>query len=241
MFLYKNKILITGGSGRFGKILKEESIKYKFNFLFPKKKIFNILSIKNIENYVKKEKPKYLIHLAGFSRPMKAHEEKIWESIDKNIIGTANVTKICIKYNIKLIYVSTCYVYPGTKGNYIESDPLLPSNNYAWSKLGGECSVHMYKNSLILRASITEEPFVHKAAFIDFKTNFIFHKDLIKGILNSINLKGVLNVGGKAQTVYKFAKKYNPNIKKLFAKKILGKNANLNFSMNVKKFQNIND
>ena len=49
---------------------------------------------------------------------MEIHNKDISESIDKNIIGTANVTKICSDLKIKLIYISTCYVYPGIKGNY---------------------------------------------------------------------------------------------------------------------------
>ena len=38
------------------------------------------------------------------------------------------------------------------KGNYSEEDPVKPWNNYGWSKLGGECAVQMYKNSLILES-----------------------------------------------------------------------------------------
>tara|TARA_B100001996_G_scaffold97211_1_gene72766 strand:- start:15 stop:743 length:729 start_codon:yes stop_codon:yes gene_type:complete len=242
MFLYKNKIVVTGGSGRFGKIIKENAHKFKCNFLFPNKKSFNILNLKSIKKYLSNKKPKYLIHLAGLSRPMDLHKKFISESIDKNIIGTANVTKICSQYKIKLIYISTCYVYPGIKGNYSEKSPLLPINNYAWSKLGGESSVQMYKNSLILRASITEKPFVHKGAFTDFKTNFIFHEDLIKNIIKIKDYKGVVNIGGKSQSVYNFAKKYNKNIKKISARKLLGKKAKLNITMNINKFRKlIND
>ena len=79
-----------------------------------------------------------MIHLAGLSRPMSVHDKDIVKSIDLNIIGTANVTKACSNNNVKLIYFSTNYVYPGTEGDYSESDALLPVNNYAWSKLGGE-------------------------------------------------------------------------------------------------------
>ena len=57
-----------------------------------------------------------------------------------NIIGTANITKICKKYNLKLIYFSTGYVYEGKKGNYCENDPVKPFNNYGLSKLAGECA-----------------------------------------------------------------------------------------------------
>ena len=124
MSLYKNKIVITGGSGRFGKQLKK--VKNKYTLLFPNKEKLNILKIKNIKNYLVKQKPKYLIHLAGLSRPMIIHEKNLNKSIDLNIIGTANITKICSELGIKLIYFSTCYVYPGTKGNYKETDALLP-------------------------------------------------------------------------------------------------------------------
>ena len=145
----KKNIVITGGSGRFGQYLKETKTKYKL--FFPNKKKLNILKVSSIENFIQKNKVDIVIHLAGLSRPMEIHNKNIQKSIDLNIIGTANVTKICSKYNIKLIYFSTNYVYPGTKGNYSEKDPLLPVNNYAWSKLGGEASVQLYKNSLILR------------------------------------------------------------------------------------------
>ena len=115
MFLYKNKIVITGGSGRFGSELKK--IKNKYKLLFPNKRKLNILNLKNIKKYLKAQKPNYLIHLAGLSRPMEIHEKHINKSIDLNIIGTANITKACSKFGIKLIYFSTSYVYPGTKGN----------------------------------------------------------------------------------------------------------------------------
>ena len=242
MLSYKNRIVFTGGTGRFARAFKEIENKSKYNFYFPEKKKLNILDIKTINKYIKRIKPKYLIHLAGLSRPMSLHEQDICQSIDKNIIGTANITKICSKFNVKLIYISTCYVYPGIKGNYNEDSSLKPLNNYAWSKLGGESSVVLYKNSLILRVSATEKPFVHKAAFYDFKTNFIFHEDLVKNILKIINQKGIINIGGKSQSVYKFAKNYNPQIKKISAKKILGKKAPLNITMNINKFKKlIND
>ena len=237
MFLYKNRIVITGGTGRFGLELKK--VKNKYKLFFPKKNELNILKTKSIKNYLKLKKPKYLIHLAGLSRPMKMHETFLSKSIDLNIIGTANVTKVCSDLNVKLIYFSTSYVYPGTKGNYKEEDSLLPNNNYAWSKLGGESAVQMYSNSLILRICMTEKPFVHNKAFADFITNFIFHEDIAKYLFKLINKKGVINVGGKIQSVYNFVKKYNKKIKKNYAKKILGRKFPCNPSMNINKLKKI--
>ena len=236
MAINKKKIDVTGGSGRFGKILQKNVGK---NYLFPSKNELDILELKSLFKYIKKNRPKYLIHLAGLSRPMSIHEKKIEKSIQLNIIGTANVVLACSKFNIKVIYFSTSYVYPGTRGNYEETDPLLPSNNYSWSKLGGECAVKMYKNSLILRVSMTEKPFVHKEAFANMYTNFIFHEEFIKIFKKIIDKKGIINIGGKSQSVFDFAKKYNNNIKKIFIKNKETFKVPLNSSMSLKKINKI--
>ena len=210
------KILVTGGEGRFSKVLKNK--KSKFNFIFRNKKQLNILSETSIINNIKKFKPHYLMHLAGLSRPMKIHDKNIKKSIKLNIIGTANIVRACIEKNLKLIYFSTSYVYEGKKGRYKETDPVLPWNNYGWSKLGGECAVQMYKNSLILRTCMTERPFVHKSAFANVKTNFIYHDDFIEIFLKILNKKGIFNIGGKPQTLYQFAKNENKAVKKVLSK-----------------------
>jgi len=230
----KNLILVTGGNGRFANILKKENI--KLNLYFANKIECNILKISSLEKIVKKIKPKFIMHCASLSRPMKIHETDISKSINLNIIGTANVTKICIKYNIKLIYFSTGYVYEGIFGNYTEQDPVKPFNNYGLSKLGGECAVSMYKNSLILRLTMTEKPFLHKKAFSNLKTNFMYHEDLIKILPKIIHKNGILNIGGKSQSVYSFAKKDNPKIKKIIANKNLFP---LNQTMSLKKLKKI--
>jgi len=65
---------------------------------------------------------------------------------------------------------------------------------------------------------MTEKPFVHKSAFANVKTNFIYHDDFIKIFLKILNKTGIFNIGGKAQTVYQFAKNGNKNVKKIFSK-----------------------
>ena len=207
------KIIVTGGSGRFAQELKK--VKSRYKFFFRNKKQLNILSIKSIENNFSKFKPDCILHLAGLSRPMSIHDKDINKSIDLNIIGTSNLVKICNKKKIKIIFFSTGYLYPGTKGNYTEKDPLLPWNNYGWSKLGAESAVQMYKNSLIIRACMTEKPFLHKSAFSNVRSNFIFHDNFAKIFIKIINKKGVINIGGKSQTIFQFAKKYNKDVKKI--------------------------
>ena len=209
----KNLILVTGGQGRFAKVLKKNN---KFlNLYFASKKECNILNIKSLEKIIKKLNPKIILHCAGLSRPMEIHQKNIEKSIDLNIVGTANVVKVCKKNNIKIIYFSTGYVYEGKKGNYSEKDPVKPFNNYGLSKLGGECAVMMYKNSLILRITMTESPFMHKKAYTNLKSNFMFHEDLIKILPKIINYERILNEGGKTQSVFSFAKLHNKKVKKI--------------------------
>ena len=86
------------------------------------------------------------------------------------------------------------------------------------SKLAGELAVQMYKNSLILRVSMTEEPFVHEAAYANVKSNFMYHKEAANLLLKVLNKKGIYNFGGKSQTVFNFIRKKNKNIKKKFSK-----------------------
>ena len=161
----QKKIIFTGGTGRFAQVFKKITTKEKI--FFPRRNQLNIENYKSIKTYLNKIKPNYLIHAAALSRPMKIHEKEISKSINTNIIGTANIVKACLEKNIKLIYFSTNHVYQGIRGSYKETDPVLPINKYAISKFGGECSVQMYPNSLILRICMTERPFVHKKAFND--------------------------------------------------------------------------
>ena len=168
---------------------------------------------------------------------MSIHEKKIEKSIDINIIGTANIVKACKRKKIKLIYFSTGYVYNGSKGNYSENDGTKPFNNYGLSKLGGECAVSMYINSLILRITMIEKPFPYKKAFYDLKSNFMFHEDLVKILPKIINQHGILNVGGKSQSVYSFAKKNNINVKRAKANK--SQTLPLNQTMSLSKLRKI--
>lgn len=230
----KKPILVTGGNGRFAKVLKIKN--KKLNLKFLTKKELNILNLKSIEKCIRKNQPKIIIHTAGLSRPMDQHESNISKSINLNIIGTANLVKVCQKYKIKIIYFSTNYVYECSKGNYKETDGVKPINNYGLSKMGGEASVLMYKNSLVLRIQMTEKPFAYKKAFTNLYSNYIFHEDIVPMLPKLINSYGIINVGGKPQSVYNFARKYNKNT-------IKAKNREINYplkqTMSLKKLKKL--
>ena len=79
------------------------------------------------------------------------------------------------------------------------------------------------------------EPFIHKKAFSNVKTNFIFHKEVANILFKVLSLKGILNIGGKTQYPFNFGKKYNKNLKKKLAKKKFPRNP----SMNIKKLKRL--
>jgi len=233
--MYKPKILVTGGDGRFAKILKEKNL--KLNLYFASKKECNILSINSLTKIIKKIKPKIVLHTAGLSRPMNIHEKDINKSINLNIIGTSNLVKVCNQFKIKIIYFSTSYVYEGLTGNYKETDPVKPFNNYGLSKLGGECAVRMYQNSLTLRITMTEKPFIFKKAYDNLIANYMYHEDLVDMLPKIINQKGIINIGGKTQSIYNFAKSKNLDVKK--AKLINTKKLPLRQNMNIGKLNKL--
>jgi dTDP-4-dehydrorhamnose reductase len=84
---------------------------------------------------------------------------------------------------------------------------------------------------------MTEKPFVHKKAFSDVEMNFMFHETLAKNLLKLIDKKGIINVGGKKQSVLNFANKYNKNIDKISARKIYGLDFPLKQSMNINLYK----
>lgn len=231
------KIVFTGGSGRFGSIIKKSKSKYKL--FFPSRKELDVNNLTKIKNYLKKIRPNYLVHMAAVSRPMSIHEKNINLSIKTNIIGTSNVVLACSEKNIKLVYFSSSYVYPGVSGNYKETDPVKPEMNYSKSKLGGECAVSMYKNSLILRICMTEKPFKHDKALVDAKTSFMYQDEFKEIFFKLINKKGIINIGGKSQSIYNFAKKDNPKVKKIYLKNIKDVTFPKNSSINISKLKKI--
>ena len=66
---------------------------------------------------------------------------------------------------------------------------------------------------------MTEKPFVHSKAFANVKTSFMYHQDVVKILFKLLHKKGVINIGGKSQNIYEFAKKENKKVKKIYMRK----------------------
>tara|TARA_R100001377_G_scaffold16191_2_gene8231 strand:- start:2013 stop:2735 length:723 start_codon:yes stop_codon:yes gene_type:complete len=237
------KILITGGNGEFCKHLIVQAIFLKgiHTFLTPTKKELDIRDSVSIDRYVQThlEQFDYVIHAGAITRPMVIHEDNPSLSIHTNIIGTSNVVLMCEKYNKKIIYISTDYVYEGIDGNYKETDAMKPFTKYGWSKLGGECAVQMYDNHLILRMAMNKKPFPHPKALKDMRKSLMYIEDAAKITLQLLDEIGTINVGGKSQSVYDFVKEENVNVKPIYLKDISDVNMATDCSMDTAKMKKV--
>ncbi len=199
-------VLLSGGSGSLGKELVRINKHYKV--VAPSSAEMYLCSQDSIFEQVSRVKPDIFLHCGALTKPMSCHDENPQKSIQSNILGTSYVTLACIEYGVKLVYISTDYVYPGIDGHYQENDPVQPINKYAWSKIGGECAVQMYDNSLILRVAFLARPFLHPKAFTDAYKSNLYHDEIAPIILQLLDkdTKGILNVGGERKSIYEFAK-----------------------------------
>lgn len=206
--LEQDKVIFTGGSGLLGGEFKQIFP----NINYPSRAEFDVTDYPLMEKYLEEKSISLIIHAAAFTSPPKINEDPLL-AIDVNIIGTANLVKLCACHGIKLVYISTDYVFKGDQGNYREDDPVYPVNKYAWSKLGGECSVRLYDNSLIIRTTFGPNVFPFEKAFVDQWTSresVAVIARMIASVLDK-DVIGTLHVGGKKKTVFEYAKNLDPS------------------------------
>lgn len=198
-----SKIIFTGGSG----LLGSEFRKIRPDIDYPWWEDFNVTNYNQMKEYVRSNGCGLIIHAAAFTSPPLIDKDPL-QAIDVNIIGTANVVKLCMEFDLRLIYICTDYVFKGDKGDYKEDDPVYPVNKYAWSKLGGECAVRMYGKSLIIRTTFAPNVFPFEKAFVDQWTSRESVSVIAKMIEKLIDkdITGTIHVGGRRKTVYEFAK-----------------------------------
>jgi len=232
------RILISGGEGRFAQAFIKHNKEHEL--FAPNKRVMDITNKAAIEKMMTDYyPPDIFLHAAAFTRPMSKHNDDPIQSVNTNIIGTANIVMACIEYDIKLIYISTDYVYPGITGNYKEDDPLLSVNKYGWSKMGGECAVRLYDNSLILRMCMNNKPFPHLKAIVDIKKSLIYDDEAAQITHRLLGEKGIINVGGKSRSIYDFAKEENPDIEKMYFDDVKDVEIAKNTTLNIDKMKRL--
>lgn len=138
-----HKILVTGGNGMVGSL-----VNFGIRLNHKELDVCNNTNIKKVFSYYK---PSAILHLAALDinscqlNPKKAYEV--------NVLGTLNIAKECRENMIKMIYISSCIIFDGTKRTpYTEDDIPTPIHLYGLTKAIGESiTLDLIPNSIIIR------------------------------------------------------------------------------------------
>lgn len=207
------KILITGGSGLLGNYLVK-ILEKDHEVIAPLHKHLDITNYSLLCETIHLDKPDLVIHCAAIAKFAVAEGKPI-DTINTNIIGTSNIARLCISYNIRMIYISTSHVFDGTEGNYKSTDKVNPLTKYSKSKVAGEMATLIHENSLVIRTEFCEEIFPFETAYVDKFSS----KEYIDIIAPKIaekclsDITGICHVGGPRRSFYEFGKIRNPNVK----------------------------
>ena len=147
------KILILGSEGQLGYEFKNYLEKIENVYSFSHKEV-DILDIKKLDNILKEIRPDIVINCVAYTKVDKCEDETDLAFLI-NSIGAKNISYLSYKYNSKIIYFSTDYIFDGEKKlPYNEFDKPNPLSIYGRSKLFGEKYTKEFNpNHLIIRIS----------------------------------------------------------------------------------------
>ncbi len=150
-----HNILVTGSKGQLGSELREISENYKYNFYFTDKEKLDITDENDIELFVKSNNIDIIINCAAYTAVDKAEEDETNANM-VNHLAVKYLSQIAKDNNIKLIHISTDYVFDGRNYKpYSEDDRVDPNGVYGKTKLDGEDAMREINplNSIIIRTS----------------------------------------------------------------------------------------
>ena len=148
-------ILVTGSNGQVGSEIKELSKDYPYNFFFTTRNDLDITSKDDIRNFCKTNNINVIINCAAYTAVDKAESDEI----NADLVNRKAVKKLSIiakELNIKLIHISTDYVFDGKNFKpYVEEFQTNPQSVYGKTKLDGENEMRDINplNSIIIRTS----------------------------------------------------------------------------------------
>ena len=155
------KVLVTGSEGQLGQSLKLVSKNYsKIEWNFFSKKQLDIRKFDQIIRVVLNKKIQIIINCAAYTN-VENSEREFTKAFEVNSNGVKNLVNVCEKLKLKLIHISTDYVFDGKKnGEYQENNKTNPISIYAKSKFEGENNViRSNSETLVIRTSWLFSPY----------------------------------------------------------------------------------
>ena len=148
-------ILVTGSNGQLGNEMRQISKSYsQFNYIYTDIEELDICNKTNLDDFVKLNKVDFIVNCAAYTAVDKAENDtELCYKI--NFEAVKNIAEIASKHQIKVVHISTDYVFDGT--NYIpytEEEQVCPYTVYGKSKLAGEQTlIENCKDAIIIRTS----------------------------------------------------------------------------------------
>ena len=149
------KILIIGANGQLGTELRHLLDEGGIEYAARDAKDMDITDRETVDKQLNQLKPEVIYHCAAYTAVDKAEDEGKEINWKVNEDGTCNLAEAAAKIGAKLVYLSTDYVFDGTKtSEYEVDDPTNPKNEYGKAKLAGEKAIQAAMNDYyIIRTS----------------------------------------------------------------------------------------
>jgi len=224
-----NKVLILG-DGLLGMELRNQT---GWDFISRKR---NTLDIQNIRVSIPKDENQKPIHnvIINCVANTDTYSTDKGSHWDTNVKFVDELIDFCNDYNIKLVHISTDYVYAGSVNNASEDDVPVHCNTwYGYTKLVSDALVQLRsKNHLVIRCTHKPFPFPYDGAWIDQIGNFDYVHAIAALIIDTVsrNLTGLYNLGSEVKTMYELAIRSKIDVKKTFTPAHVPKNQSMNLS-----------
>jgi dTDP-4-dehydrorhamnose reductase len=148
------KVLITGANGQLGRELVRQGQQVDFEIHPLSRQQLDITNKKQIQQVFTRISPALVINAAAYTQVDKAESESdLAYAVNKK--GPTYLARYCADNHLKLIHISTDYVFDGTKERpYRESDPMAPLGVYGRSKAQGETAIRsVLPHHIIIRTA----------------------------------------------------------------------------------------
>jgi len=149
------KILVTGANGQLGSEIKELASTYpQFDFIFTDIADFPLDQTEVIVSNFKSIQPDVVINCAAYTAVDKAEQDRVVADAI-NHLAIATLASLCSESGVKLVHISTDYVFDGTSPiAYKEDDQPNPKSVYGVTKLAGETAcLKNCPESIIIRTA----------------------------------------------------------------------------------------
>ncbi|MDD3420531.1 MAG: dTDP-4-dehydrorhamnose reductase [Candidatus Gastranaerophilales bacterium] len=209
------KVLVTGANGMLGSDLCPKFREEGFEVIATCSQNLDITDYEQVKTVLNNEKPDIVVHCAAYTN-VDGAEKNLEKACLINVTGTENVAKTAGVIGAIFVYISTDYVFDGTKKEpYKPDDKPNPINNYGYTKLQGEKIVQKFcKKYYIARTSwlygIHGKNFVETMILLSSKPEIkvvddqigspTWTMELVDGVLNLLKNKkqyGIYHICGK--------------------------------------------